>query len=79
MTPRDPNRIDRIAGLLREAWHLQPGFRLTQLVMFISDKPADLGALWHVEDDTMEQKLRGFIDGMKRSKLAGQNNEHDVA
>ena len=66
--PRDPNRIDRVTELLREAWHLEPSFRLTQLVMVVSDRPLDAGALWHVEDDTMEQKLRAFIAGMKSSK-----------
>jgi uncharacterized protein YihD (DUF1040 family) len=65
---RDPNRIDKVTELLREAWHLQPGFRLTQLVMVVSDKPSDAGALWHVEDDFMEQKLRAFIAGIKRSR-----------
>jgi uncharacterized protein YihD (DUF1040 family) len=64
--PRDPARIDRVAELLREAWQLQPDFRLTQLVMVVSDKPEDAGALWHVEDDTMEQKLRAFVAGCKR-------------
>ncbi len=58
---RDPDRIDKVTELLREAWHLHPDFRLTQLVMVVSDKPQDAGALWHVEDDTMEQKLRAFI------------------
>jgi hypothetical protein len=53
--------------LLREAWHLQPDFRLTQLVMVVSDKPQDGGAVWHTEDGTMEQKLRAFIGGLKRS------------
>jgi len=66
--PRDPNRIDRVADLLREAWHLQPDFRLTQLVMVISDKPDDAGALWHVEDEMMENKIRAFIAGIKCSK-----------
>ena len=60
MFPRDPNRIDRVAELLRQAWHLEPGFRLTQLIMVVSDKTDDAGALWHVEDDTMEHKLRLF-------------------
>ena len=57
---RHPERIDKVTELLREAWHLQPDFRLTQLVMVVSDKPQDAGALWHVEDDTMEQKLRVY-------------------
>ena len=44
---RDPNRIDRVVELLREAWLLDPDFRLTQLVIVVSNKPDDLGALWH--------------------------------
>ena len=43
-----------------------PDFRLTQLVMVVSDKPQDAGALWHIEDDGMEQKLRAFIAGRKQ-------------
>ena len=65
---RNQNRINRVIELLREAWHLQPDFRLTQLVMVVSDKTDDLGALWHVEDDSMEKRLRGFISGIKRSR-----------
>ena len=65
---RDPERIDRVTELLREAWHLDPDSRLTQLVMGVSDKLDDLGALWHVEDDTMEQRLRGFIKGRRALK-----------
>lgn len=66
MIPRDPNRIDRVVELLREAWRLQPDFRLTQLVMVVSDKPEDGGAVWLTGDDTMEQKLQAFISGLKR-------------
>lgn len=60
MIPRDPNRIDRVVELLREAWHLQPDFRLTQLVMVVTDKPEDGGAVWHTEDDTMEWKRQPY-------------------
>lgn len=66
MIPRDPNRIDRMMELLREAWHLQPDFRLTQLVMVVTDKPEDGGAVFYMEDDTMEQRLRAFVAGLKR-------------
>ena len=52
--------------LLREAWQLMPDFRLTQLVMVVSDKSEDGGAVWRTEDDTMEQKLRAFIAGRKK-------------
>jgi len=65
---RDPSRIDRVTELLREAWNLEPGFRLAQLVMVVSDKPQDAGALWHVEDDTMEQRLQAFIKGRRAFK-----------
>ena len=65
MNFRDPARIDRVTELLREVWHLEPGFRLTQLVMVVTDKTSDAGALWHVEDDTMEQRLRSYRDGLR--------------
>lgn len=66
MTPRDPQRIDRLAKLLREAWHCVPDFRLTQLVMVVSDELRDAGALWHIEDDGMEQRFRAFIAGWRQ-------------
>jgi len=65
---RDPARIDRITELLREAWHLLPGFRLTQFVMTIADEFQDAGALWHVEDDGMERLLRSYIAANKSSE-----------
>jgi hypothetical protein len=53
-----------------------PDFRLTQLVMVVSDKPQEAGALWHVEDDGMEQKLRAFIAGRKQFETT-QREEND--
>jgi len=70
MKPRDPDRIDRMITLLSEAWHLQPDFRLTQLVMVITDKPEDGSAVWYMEDDKTEEKLRSFIAMAKRRKAA---------
>jgi uncharacterized protein YihD (DUF1040 family) len=75
MTPRDPKRIDRVIELPRRAWHLMPDFRLTQLVMVVSDKPQDAGALWHVEDDGMEQRLRAFIAGRQRLAESQQDRK----
>jgi uncharacterized protein YihD (DUF1040 family) len=71
--PRDPKRIDRVAELLRQAWHLQSDFRLTQLIMIASDKPDDAGALFYMEDDTMERKLQAFI---ARYKPKAQTDDH---
>lgn len=56
--------------LLREAWHLQPDFRLTQLVMVVTDRPEDGGAVFYMEDDTMEQRLRAFVGSLKRRAQA---------
>ena len=72
---RDPNRIERVMELLREAWQLAPDFRLTQLVMVVSDKPGDLGALWHVEDDTIEKRLQAFIKGRRAFKSEQQQQQ----
>ena len=62
-----------MAELLREAWHLQPDFRLTQLVMVVSDKSEDAGAMWRMEDDAMERKLLAFIAGLKRRGRSADN------
>ena len=72
--PRDPKRIDRVAELLRQAWHLQSDFRLTQLIMIASDKPEDAGALFYMEDDTMERKLQAFITREQRQRQ--QTDDH---
>lgn len=59
LKPRDPARIDRMVELLREAWHLVPDWRLTQLVINATDPAAGSvdGSPYCVEDDQMEQKL----------------------
>ena len=63
--PRPPDRIDRMVELLRQAWHNFPDFRLTQLVMALTDKPEDAGAVWQTEDDVMEEKLVTFVSSSK--------------
>jgi len=54
--------------LLRQAWHLSPDERLTQLVMNISDTHHDCGPVFYMEDDSLEQKLNGFITARRRIK-----------
>ena len=65
MNPREPERIDRMIELLREAWHLFPDFRLTQLVINASDTRHDCGPLFYLEDDKMEEKLQRLINGRR--------------
>ena len=67
---RDPDRIDRIVEVLRQAWHRHPDWRLNQLVINVCDTPYDcdkphecgLGLVYYIEDDTMEKRLRGIVD-----------------
>ena len=66
MIPRDPKRIDRMVELLREAWHLFPDERLTQLVINTTDTNHDCGPVFYMEDDKMEQRLRHLIEGRRK-------------
>ena len=61
--PRDPKRIDRMVKLLREAWHLFPDQRLTQLVINTTDTKHDCGPVFYIEDDEMERRLQALIAG----------------
>ncbi len=66
MTPRDPERIDRMVELLRQAWHLFPDERLTQLVMNAADAHEVCAPLFYLEDDKMEEKLKKLIASRQR-------------
>ena len=57
---RDPERIDRMVEVLRQAWHRHPDWRLNQLIINTCNVPyeANLGSVYYVEDDTMEKKLK---------------------
>ena len=66
LTPRDPTRIDRMIELLREAWHLVPDWRLTQLVINAADLQEVSGPLFVMEDDKMEQRLKATVGGLRR-------------
>jgi len=54
--------------LLRAAWHRNPDWRLTQLLINASDTPYDcdkpqecgLGLVYYIEDDVMEKRLKGI-------------------
>jgi len=72
---REPDRIDRIVEVLRQAWHRHPDWRLNQLVINASDTPYDcdkphecgLGLVYYIEDDTMEKRLRGIANSRPAS------------
>lgn len=73
---RDPNRIDRIIELLRQAWHRNPDWRLNQLIINAANVPSGyykpvgdglrvvpedgLGLIFYLEDDVMEKRLKGM-------------------
>ena len=66
MIPRDPNRIDRMIELLREAWRLSPHERLTQLVINATDTRHDCGPVYYMDDDEMERRLRDLVSGTRK-------------
>lgn len=58
---RDLARIDRICNLLRDGWRTSPDLRLGQLVHHLIG--CDSLAVFQVEDDVTERKLRALVDG----------------
>lgn len=74
---RDPERIDRMIELMRQAWHRFPDWRLNQLVINASDTSYDcdkphecgLGLVYYIEDDVMEKKLKQLA-GSRNPRLA---------
>lgn len=66
MTPRDPERIDRMVGLLREAWQSYPDLRLTQLVINLADKGHDCGPVFYFDDAEMERRLEAFVENRRQ-------------
>lgn len=59
---RDPDRIDDIIELLREAWHRTPDQRLTQLIMNATrtrdGQILSTSALWNSEDWALKEQLK---------------------
>ena len=64
--PRDQQRIDRMIELLREAWHLAPDWRLTQLIVNATDASDDRSGIFYLGDDGMESRLKALIAGLKQ-------------
>jgi hypothetical protein len=62
---REPERIDDILWLIGEIWRASPDQRLVQLILNVAASPEgprpDAGALWVLEDDTLERKLRAYL------------------
>lgn len=59
-TKRDPERIDRILGLIRERWMKDPDLRLGQMLGWVLDRQhaGDAARIKLVEDDVLEAALR---------------------
>ena len=61
---RDPQRIERIIGLLRTYWQGNPDLRLGQLVANLHrDTGGEDNDPFHMEDDELEQQLRLYVEG----------------
>lgn len=60
---RDPERIDRIAEKLRQAWHFVPDWRLGQLVSNLQGPgPRDV---FFPEDELWEEMLDQFLGQLR--------------
>lgn len=59
---RDPKRIERIIGRIRDIWLTQPDTRLTQLIMNALNINQDP---YYVEDDKLEERLIAYQETLK--------------
>lgn len=56
---RDPERIDRICGLLSEVWKQNPDWRLGQLIYnVVRSSKGSSAPLFYIEDDELESIMR---------------------
>ena len=56
---RDPERIDRICGLLAEVWKQNPDWRLGQLIYnMVRSSKGSSAPLFYIEDDELESIMR---------------------
>jgi len=70
---REPERIDRIASLLKRAWKKTPDQRLGQLLSNITDGEIENAlVLWNLEDTEWEGFLQDYV---KSKELAGDKNQ----
>lgn len=82
---RDPQRIERILGLLREAWQRNPDQRLTQLLENLSSglpnghKGEGDHCLYHIEDDAIERVLEDASPGSRRFRTLLAAERQDVS
>lgn len=54
---RDPQRIEKILGLIRKVWYKSPDLRLTQLIMNALKMNSDP---YYIEDDVLEKALKNY-------------------
>jgi len=54
---RDPQRIEKIIGLIRKVWYKSPDLRLTQLIMNALKMANDP---YYIEDDVLEKALKDY-------------------
>lgn len=54
---RDPQRIEKIIGLIRKVWYKTPDLRLTQLIMNALKMNGDP---YYIEDDVLEKALKDY-------------------
>jgi len=64
---RDRERIKRILKLLEETWSKIPDWRLTQLVINITDTDHNCGPVFYMEDEDFEKKLMALNSSLEET------------
>lgn len=67
---RNPNRIDRICGLLSEVWKQNPDWRLGQLIYnIVRASKGSSAPLFYIEDDELESIMRTHLPNKKDASM----------
>lgn len=67
---RDPERIDRICGLLSEVWKKSPDLRLGQLIYnIVRAHKGGITPLFYIEDDELESIMRVHLPNKKDTSM----------
>lgn len=60
--PRDPERIEKVIALLRNAWYAYPDLRLGQLITNVCPPHKDL---FYLEEEDLIKALQHYMPAVK--------------
>ena len=76
---RDPERIDRICGLLAEVWKQNPDWRLGQLIYnMVRSSKGSSAPLFYIEDDELESIMRVHLPNKENTGMEDKRSSQKV-